>query len=470
MYAKLSMQVLPRLVPMGSKILVAVSGGPDSVALAHVLWRYMHDRKDQRLSLVITHVNHKARKEADQEAELVRNLAEEWNLPFILHEFNAKEYAKLSGQSFQEAAREWRYARWQEDMKRHNCTLLATAHHLGDQAETVLYRLLRGSGTAGLAGIYPSKDNIIRPLLGVTKQEILEYCAKFELPYAIDRSNTEPVYDRNRIRLQLIPELERNYNKRIQEALGRTAELLRWDEEYISSQVENKWTEYCRSVKEGQLLIAPEVWNEPEAILSRILRKAAIVLTGEQRGMEYKFIKAIIEAGNKTGWKQDLPGLEVQITTNGIFFFRKEFKQQEPEDLLPEMEIKLIPERWHSIPGLNLQIGLFREFVTTPDILWFTEFDADGVAGLDDYLVCRFRRPGDRMYFRRLGHKQIKKVFQEYKISIEQRKKYPVIAFGNKVLWIPGLCRSDSLLPSKTTSAKLYALIRMATACFGLDS
>jgi len=460
MYAELSMKVLPRLIPAGSKLLVAVSGGPDSIALAHILWRYMHDHQDQQLSLVITHVNHKAREEADQEAELVRKLAENWQLPFVLHEFKAKEYASISRQCFQEAAREWRYARWQEDMKRYNCTLLATAHHLGDQAETVLYRLLRGSGTAGLAGIYPAKDNIIRPLLGVTKQQILEYCAEFGLPYAIDRSNTEPVYDRNRIRLQLIPELEKNYNKRIQEALGRTAELLRWDEEYINSQVEKKWTEYCRSIDEGQLLIAPEVWNEPEAILSRIIRKAAVVLTGEQRGMEYKLIKTIMETDNKIGWKQDLPGLEVQITTNGIFFFRKELKQQDQGDLFPELEITLIPERWHLLPGLNLQIGLFSKPVSTSSILWFTEFDADQVARLEGHLVCRLRRPGDRMYFRRVGHKHIKKIFQEYKIPAEQRNKYPVIAYDNEILWIPGLCRSDSLLPAKTSSAKFYAAIK----------
>ncbi|NLP43044.1 MAG: tRNA lysidine(34) synthetase TilS [Peptococcaceae bacterium] len=460
MYAKLSMQILPRLIPVGSRILVAVSGGPDSIALAHILWRYMHEHRDQQLSLVITHVNHKARKEADQEAMLVRKLAEKWELPFILHEFNAKEYASFSRLSFQEAAREWRYARWQEDMKRYNCELLATAHHLGDQAETVLYRLLRGSGTAGLAGIYPAKDKIIRPLLGITKQQILDYCMEFRLPYAVDHSNNELVYDRNRIRLQLIPELEKNYNKRIQEALGRTAELLRWDEEYINSQVEKKWTKYCRNIKEGQLLIASEVWGEPEAILSRIIRKAAVVLTGEQRGLEYKFIKTIMETGNKSGWKQDLPGLEVQIKTNGIFFFRKEFKQQDENNYFSEMEIRLIPERWYSIPGLNLQIGLFSELLAIPDLLWFTEFDADRVANLEDYLICRFRRPGDKMYFRQIGHKSMKKIFQEYKIPVEKRKRYPVIAYNSQILWLPGLCRSDNLLPAEATSTKLYALIR----------
>jgi tRNA(Ile)-lysidine synthase len=466
MYPGLRAEVLPQLIVPNSKILAAVSGGPDSVALAHLICRYLRDNPDQNLSLVISHINHRARKEAEEEAQLVKRLAEQWGVPFILHEFNAKENAVNHQKSFQEASREWRYARWQEDMKKYGCNLLATAHHLGDQAETVLYRLLRGSGTAGLAGIYPIKDQIIRPLLSVSKKEILEYCRAKGLPYALDKSNLEPLYDRNRIRIELLPELEKKYNERIQEALARTAELLRWDEEYINSQVERIWPEYCRHSAEGQLLIAPEAWEQPEAVLSRLLRKAAAMITGEPRGLEYKFIRLIMKEGRKTGWRQDLPGIKVEATRNGFLFFRRELEQGVKQASCPRIEeypkdweISLTLERWQLLPCLGLQAGIFRHPVSGTDILWETEFNLEKILALEGSLVWRLRRPGDRMFFANLGHKTIKKVFQDFNIPARERNNIPLLAADKLVLWIPGVCKSDSLVPADETTPKFYGRV-----------
>lgn len=465
MYAGLSVEVLPHLIPPNSSILAAVSGGPDSVALAHIIWRYIRENKERNLSLAITHVNHKVREESAAEAELVRSLAQEWSVSFILHEFDAKKNAYESQKSFQEASREWRYARWQEDMQKLSCNLLATAHHLGDQAETVLYRLIRGSGTTGLAGIYPRKDNVIRPLLSVSKKELLEYCHEEGLPYAMDQSNFEPVYVRNRIRLELLPQLELNYNERIQEALGRTAELLRWDEEYINAQVERLWSGYCKEPKKGQVVIAPEVWDEPKAILSRILRKAAAVITDEPRGLEYKFIKVIMENGRRTGWNQDLPGMRVEVGRNGFFFFRRELEQETLEEgfethgIYEDFQIPLIPDRWHQIPWLGLQAGIFTKLILEPEILWSTEFDKKEVVHLADNLVCRMRRPGDKMFFEKIGHKTIKKIFQEKDVPVQRREYIPLFAYGKDVLWIPGVCRSDNFIPAPGSSERFYGLI-----------
>lgn len=466
MYASLSAEVLPQLISPNSSILAAVSGGPDSVALSHIIWRYIGDNQEQNLSLVISHVNHKVRKEADSEAELVRTLAKQWDVPFILHEFNAKENACQYQKSFQEASREWRYAHWKEDMEKYDCNLLATAHHLGDQAETVLYRLIRGSGTAGLAGIYPTKDNIIRPLLSVAKKEIIEYCHKEELPYAIDKSNLEASYDRNRIRIDLLPELENKYNERIQEALGRTAELLRWDEEYICSQVERVWSSYCRTTDLGEIEIAPAAWEQPEAVLSRLFRRAAARITGEPRGLEYKFVKTLMKEGRKTGWKQNLPGFKVEAARNGFLFFRRELEQEvnqesikAKEELPKDWEISLMLDRWYQLPELGMQVGIFNHPVTESDILWQTEFDKEKVAKLENPLVCRLRRPGDRMYYANLGHKNIKKVFQDYGIPMTERERVPLIVLGQSVLWIPGICRSDSLLPTDEIFPKLFGVV-----------
>ncbi|MGI5901406.1 MAG: tRNA lysidine(34) synthetase TilS [Desulfitobacteriia bacterium] len=457
MYQYLSTAILPDLIPQGSRILVAVSGGPDSVALAHVLKRYREEKGSQNLFLVFTHVNHLAREEARAEAELVERMAQEWGIPFILHEFNARENALKEGRGFQEASRDWRYARWREDMEDWDCNILATAHHLGDQAETVLYRLLRGSGTTGLSGIFPSKNGIIRPLLSIPKKEILAYCHREGLKYAVDQSNLETHYDRNRIRLELIPYLEKNYNEKIQESLGRTAEILRWDEEFFSSLISNLWSQLAEIRKQGGLILDLKAWDQPPAILSRLLRKAAAEVSGEERGLEHKYIKTLMKNGRKTGWSQDLPGFKVQAMKKGLLFL--EAHSQPEWAVTDDLEIELSPQIWHAIPGTDLVVGIFDRLPEEREILFSTEFDKYQLADLGQPLVCRGRRPGDRMYFEKLGHKNIKKVFQERDISRFERQTLPLIAVQNKVIWIPGVIRSDSLLPRDEKASKLYCLL-----------
>ena len=459
MYARLSTEILPRLILPHSRILAAVSGGPDSIAMGHIIWRYMNENKNLNISLIISHINHRVREEAEEEAELVRNIAQKWGVQFILHEFNAKENAEIVKKGFQEASRDWRYKRWQEDMQRYGCDLLATAHHLDDQAETVLYRLIRGSGTTGLAGIYPRKGNVIRPLLSVLKAEIIEYCQEQKLAYAIDKSNFEPIYDRNRIRIELLPELERKYNDKIQQALGRTAEILRWDEDYINNQVDIIWDRYCTYESDNKVVISLEAWEQPKAILSRLLRRAATRITGETRGLDYKFIILIIDEGIKTGWRQDLPGMWVEATKNGFFFFRRELEQV--DEYLPYYqtdEKHLNLGIWVEIPEAGLRVGIQKSCVTEKEIIWSTEIDELQFTKLNQTLVYRARKPGDRMYFKKIGHKAIKKVFQDEKISIKQRETIPVIATDELVIWIPGLCRSDSMIPDDSSS-RLYCLI-----------
>jgi len=464
MYEKLRTNILPRLIPLNAKVMVAVSGGPDSIALSHILWRYIRENCSRGISLVLTHVH---RKESDYEAQLVQQLATKWGVSCIIHRFDAKAYAKTMGQSFQEAAREWRYARWKEDMREEGATLLATAHHLGDQAETILYRLLRGSGTAGLAGIYPTKDLIIRPLLTFAKADILNYCVREALPYALDRSNEEPVYVRNRIRLELLPELEKNYNPRIQEALGRTGELLRWDEEYLVQQVETAWEHYCLSDPLGAVGLKPEVFTEPAAILSRLLRRAAMIVTGEPRGLAFAYVEKIMCSQGKLGWKQDLPGMVVQITNEGIWF--NSYANIEPShdrqiNHIPEITLEL--ERWFYIPSLNVDIGLMGEgYISSENGVCIRQenkvavFCRDLLTQFSGQLLCRTRRQGDKMWFQGVGHKSLKKVFQEENTSAKVRNELPLIALGSEVLWIPGVRQCDLFRPD-LNSDRVYCILK----------
>jgi tRNA(Ile)-lysidine synthase len=445
------------------KILVAVSGGPDSVALGHLLWRYAHEEKSKGLSIVFSHVHHGIRKESDEEAIMVQKMADKLGIPCIIHRFNAKEYAKLSGQSFQLAAREWRYARWKEDCQREGCSLLATAHHLGDQAETILYRLLRGSGTAGLAGIYPSKNGIIRPLLGITKEEILKYCRQEGLGFALDSSNEEPLYDRNRIRLELIPELVKNYNPRILEALGRTGKLLRWDEDFLGIKAREAWEKYCLQSNSEEVVLDPAAFREPPAILSRLLRRAATIVTSEPR-LSFGFVDKIINSKGLTGWTQDIPGFRVEVWEREIKFkkSRRAVAEFPKQDISFNVPLRL--GEWVTVCDLGISVGLF---ISRMDAQYFIQGNVDCLAvfnpeemnGIMQSLVCRSRKNGDKMWFKGVGHKVLKKVFQEAHVPSGERKTLPLLVGANEVLWIPGVKRSDRFLP-KSEGLKLFCAVK----------
>ncbi|AGA67649.1 tRNA(Ile)-lysidine synthetase [Desulfitobacterium dichloroeliminans LMG P-21439] len=452
MYEKLKQHVLHKQIPPGSRILVAVSGGPDSMALAHILWRFMKENQHQEISLVLTHVHHGVRKESDEEEKMVTRMARDWKIPCLIHRFDSKGYAKSVGKSFQTAAREWRYARWEEDLQQENCSLLATAHHLGDQAETVLYRLLRGSGSAGLAGIYPQKGKLIRPLLGVAKEEILQYCRSENLPYAIDCSNADPIYTRNKIRLELLPELQREYNPQIMVTLGRMAELLRWDEEYLEEKTEEAWQEVALESTEQRVVLHVKAFELPKAILSRLIRKAVSRVSGEPRGIGYSYVDRIIASLGQVGWSQDLPGLKIVVNYQGVCFLSVGLGQDIGISK-NELDLSPLPQEvhwgewlyWQDAQGQMWQAGLFN-LESQGDWLEFKNKSVDQVF-FDLYtlknhyaeLQWRRRQEGDCLWIAGVGHKSLKKVFQDAKISASHRQAIPLLALDDEILWIPGV-------------------------------
>ncbi|MHB8126026.1 MAG: tRNA lysidine(34) synthetase TilS [Desulfitobacteriaceae bacterium] len=465
LYQRLCTQVLPELIADNAKVLVAVSGGPDSVALGHILWRYTQEERSRGLSLVFSHIHHGIRQESDEEAVLVQKMADELGVPCFIHRFDAKEYAKLSRQSFQVAAREWRYARWQEDSQREGCSFLATAHHLGDQAETILYRLLRGSGTAGLAGIYPLKNGIIRPLLGVAKEELIKYCNREGLAYALDSSNQEPVYVRNRIRLKLIPELAKSYNPRILAALGRTGKLLRWDEVFLETKAQEAWERYYLANGSGEVSLDLAAFQEPPAILSRLLRHAVTEVTNEPRGLGFGFVEKIMNCKGAVGWTQDLPGLRVEVNNKEIKFAKLKKSKVGVLKQSLSFEIPLQLGEWVNVASLGISVGLFKsksdglQFCNREKIDQWAAFDVEEMGRFVQSLVCRSRKNGDKMWFCGIGHKVLKKVFQEARVTAIEREKLPLIVGANEVLWIPGVKKSDRFSP-KAEGIKLFCIVK----------
>jgi len=220
------------LLKKGDSVLIAISGGADSVCLTYILWQL---KKKYGLDIRLIHFRHglRSKKREDKEEKLIRNLAKGFGLPLNVKKINVSEYAKKNKLTIEEAGRNLRYQSLIDSAIKNNFDKIATGHNLDDQAETVLFNLLRGSGLPGLRGIPVIRQEkgvgIIRPLLGISRKEILQYAEERNLPFSVDETNISFSYTRNRIRYELLPLLEK-YNPRIKEHLAHLAEIVREEE------------------------------------------------------------------------------------------------------------------------------------------------------------------------------------------------------------------------------------------------
>jgi tRNA(Ile)-lysidine synthase len=295
------------------RLLVAVSGGIDSVALVHAL---LEIAGGNRLKLSIGHVNHGLRgseSEADQRA--VSELAEQLGLPFwarrVDPEQRRSDCSSRERPTLQEAARTLRYQALREMAAEADCQRLATAHTADDQAETVLLRLLRGSGPDGLAGI-PERspdDVVVRPMLHVSRQEIESYAATRGFLWREDRSNSSSAYARNRLRLHWLPGLAKDFNDQLLRAIGNLAEAQRRDSEWIATLVEREAA--VRFIPEsGWLRMAPEGWDVLPEALARRLARWGLRRCGGERDTSRVHLERMLDflRSGRGGTRIELPG------------------------------------------------------------------------------------------------------------------------------------------------------------------
>jgi tRNA(Ile)-lysidine synthase len=228
------------LISPGENILIALSGGPDSVFLFHNLRRL---RETLSFNLYASHINHMYRgKDAMHDEEFVRNLCDKYGIKLFVKRKNATEYAKELKVTEEEAGRVLRYNFFKENLREIGEGKVALAHNLNDQAETVLQRIIRGTGIDGLSAMSFQKDNLIRPMLNISRDEIMNYLHENNYEYCIDITNTQDIYGRNKIRLNLIPYLEQNFNPNIQYSLYRMSEAMERDKKIIEKYIESKFS------------------------------------------------------------------------------------------------------------------------------------------------------------------------------------------------------------------------------------
>ena len=219
------------LINPKDRILVALSGGPDSVCLLNILYNL---KEELDIEIGAAHLNHMLRDEdAFQDEEYVKNLCESFDIPCFVKRVDINKYSKENKMSSEMAGRDARYNFFDEVIREHGYNKIATAHNANDQAETILFRLMRGTGIEGLCGIKVCRDKIIRPILCLSRKEVEEYIEVNNLKPRIDKTNFEKIYNRNKIRLDILPYIKENFNEDIIQTLNRMSVLLQKDNEFI---------------------------------------------------------------------------------------------------------------------------------------------------------------------------------------------------------------------------------------------
>ncbi len=423
------------LLESGDKVLVGVSGGPDSLTLLHLLNKI---KADFELELNIAHVDHQLRGEAAQkDALFVKKTAEKMGISFFLKEFDVAKYQQEKGLSLEAAAREIRYDFFRKLAKEHSFDKIALAHHANDQAETLLIKFLRGSGLQGLKGILPKKDNLIRPLIEVNRSEIESYCEKNGLEPRLDETNLKAVHLRNQIRLELVPLLKKEYNNNLIETLNRSAKLLRADNKYLTKKASELLEKITESDSSQFSLKRKDFLNLDLALQRRLIREIFKSLTGNYKDLYYNNIKEVISFINngETGRKIDLPSDIILYLNYEELIFRKKINQIDyfkykiklGKNNLAELDYKIKAKvvksnyPWYSIINQSNKVCL--------------DFDK---IGAEFYL--RQRKAGDRFYPLNLdGSKKIKDFLIDEKVPAFKRDKIPIFTtLDDEIFWVGG--------------------------------
>ncbi len=464
-----------QLLPASGEIIVAVSGGADSLCLLHLLHRLCGPGPGKLYSgvrLHVAHLNHKLRGETgSRDAAYVAQLATDWGLPVTLGEIDVPMLASQERRSLEDAARTARYRFLREVAQGQ---LIAVAHQSDDQVETLLLHLLRGEGLYGMAGMLPRQQDIIRPLLEVSHAETVAYCQQHHLVPLEDASNIDPRFLRNRIRHELLPLLE-SMNPGIRATLLRNAEVIRTDITWIDARVDSCWPAVVIAESPECITLSIDELNKlPLALQRHLLHRVAARLCEGQPPLElrhYLLIEQLVQRPpGREEQELDLPAhLRVRRNLNVLVVERllqKEplpiFSAWDTEILLPvpgEAEVTGTP--WLAsaefvtgeIAGQARQALEHGDWTTVWRLLPATRhtvyIDGDSIGS---YLRVRTRRSGDRIQpLGMVGEKKVQDVLVDKHIPRAERPYIPLFFSGSRCIWLAGVCIDERVkLTGKT--------------------
>jgi tRNA(Ile)-lysidine synthase len=449
----------------GDSVLVAVSGGPDSVALIYILNTIA---RDYPLQLAVAHLNHCLReRESDRDAEFVAALAENFDWPFYLEKKDVRAFQRRRHLSPEEAGRQVRYEFYGAVASKEGFNKIALGHHGDDNAELVLMNLLRGSGPLGLSGIAPVRDNkIVRPLIRLKRSQILDYISEKKIAFVTDSSNMDPAYRRNKIRHHLIPELKKSYNPAIVDSLNRLGEIMQAEDQWLDDAIEPVFTDCVLNRASDRISLAiPGVSGLDLAAGRRIIRKAIFSIKRDLRRITFLHVDAVLELAKKgqACGSLDLPD-GVRVVKDAAALTIKIADQSSPADII-DYRYTIAGEGTALIEEANIVIKIVEigtdevpDFKVSGKLRAF--FDRDC---LRFPLVVRNFRPGDR--FSPLGvdgTQKLKKYFSNNKTPVAQRKNCPLLLSENKIIWVAGHRIDNSVKLSPKTRRVLMAELLLA--------
>ena len=422
-------------------IIAGVSGGPDSMAMLHILSKLQEEFGFQ---LAVAHLNHGLRPEADDEQEMVALTCAGWGIPFYSQSIDIREQAARQKKTLEEAGRDCRYQYFNQLAHQLGADRIATAHHQDDQAESVLLHLLRGSGIRGLRGIMPVNGKLIRPLLGISRQEIEQYIIEQNIPSCLDLSNQDTEFLRNRIRWQLIPILE-EYNPRIKETLAGLADTAREENDVMEKAVAACWPEASREQDDGLYLDCAIISSLHPAYQKRLIMTALGQVSGHtdwSRGDVIRVWELLQQPGSSTtiDLKQKLKARKVynQLILASNFPLIAPYCYE-----LPVPGVLTIPET-----GETYYTTVVHKNNLQPE-KEETHIDYDHI---QSPLWVRSRLPGDQ--YRPVGLQgtcKLKRLFIDLKIPQAKRNGIPVLVSNKEILAVIGYRVAESVAVTNST-------------------
>ena len=316
------------LIKDGDRLVLGVSGGPDSIAMLNILNDIKNDKKQHmNFDIIVAHVNHMIREEAIEDQKFVENFCKKIGDTFYAKSIDVQKIANNKKIGTEEAGRVVRYEFFDEILEKTKSNKIAIAHNKNDRAETIIMNTLRGSGISGLKGIEPKRGKYIRPLIECERTEIEKYCEQNKLEPRIDKTNFENIYTRNKIRNIVIPYIKEEFNPNIVNTLERLSQLICEEEEYIENQVEKIYNSILIEEKEEQIILDIKEFNKQEKVIkSRILLYTITKLFGNSKNIEKVHIEDIIKlCENNIGNKYLTPNKKIKILVKNqkIYFIKQ---------------------------------------------------------------------------------------------------------------------------------------------------
>jgi len=439
------------MIRAGQRVLVAASGGPDSMAMLHALFLL---RDELELELAVAHLNHNLRGgESKRDFKFVEDKAAEYGLEFFGRTLRSGALKKSSAEGLQAAARDKRLSFLFDTAKKFSAGRIAMGHTMDDQAETMLMRFMKGSALPGLSGMWPVRGLLIKPLIEIRRVEVMDFIKEQGIDYIVDSSNLKDAYLRNNIRHHLLPFIRDNYNPSIVESLARTAGALRHDNDYIEAIAGHLGVVIKRSKREV-VLDGGRLRELHHALLIRVFLGSAGALSKRSR----------ISSANITDFIGLVRGQRpnAALTLPDGLFVRREYER---------IILSLVPpagavtfDMALDVPGKTKIHGvgtLEATVLDVPPVAFKKGAACFDYASIDGPLKARSFIPGDRIRpLGMKGHRKVKDIFIDEKIPLERRGRTPIVHVGGEVLWVAGVRQSETCKVKKTTTKTLMIRFR----------